>query len=77
MDTIERKQHLLQRLFLLNDEQKLEALEAFMDRQCPDEVLCFSPELRAKVDEALEEMRQGKVYGMADMEQRLAQWSGK
>ena len=36
MSIIERKHQLLQRLFVLDDELKLEAIEAFMDAQCPD-----------------------------------------
>nr|WP_302829085.1 hypothetical protein [uncultured Bacteroides sp.] len=77
MTTIERKQLLLQRLFAVNDEQQLEAIEAFMNKQCPDGVLYFSSELRDKIDTALNQMQQGQVSTMEEMERRFNQWSGK
>lgn len=77
MTIIERKQLLLQRLFAVNDEQQLEAIEAFMNKQCPDDVLYFSSELRDKIDTALNQMQQGQVSTTEEMERRFNQWSGK
>lgn len=77
MTTTERKQLLLQRLFAVNDEQLLEQIEAFMNKQCPDDVLYFSSELRGKVDNALEQMQQGRSCTTEEMEKRLGRWSGK
>ena len=77
MNRIELKQQLLQRLFVLDDERQLEAIEAFMNKQCPDDALCFSSELRAKVDAALTELQQGKTFTTEEADQRLSRWSGR
>lgn len=77
MTTIERKQLLLQRLFAVNDEQKLEAIETFMNRHCPDNVLYFSDELKEEIDASIEQMRQGQTYTTSEMEKRMEKWIGK
>ncbi|MBO4986109.1 MAG: hypothetical protein J6C87_10840 [Bacteroides sp.] len=75
MTAIERKQLLLQRLLAVTDERQLEAIEMFMDKQCPDDVLYFSPELRARIDLSLQQMEEGKVYTTEEMSKRLSRWS--
>lgn len=75
MTITERKQILLQRLFAVTDEQQLETIEAFMNKQCPDKVLYFSSELHGKIDAALNQMQHGQVFTTQEMEQRLSRWS--
>ena len=74
--TTERRQQLLQRLLVVEDEQVLGDIEAILDKRCPDDVLYFSSELRNKVDNALEQMKQGKTFTTEEMERRMSRWSG-
>ena len=76
MTTTERKQLLFQRLLAIDDEQLLEDVENLLDKHCPDSILYFSSELRGKVDNAIEQMNQGKVVSTAEMERRMERWSG-
>lgn len=77
MITAERKQHLLQRLLAVSDEQVLGDIEALLDKSCPDNILYFSTELQDKIDGALEEMNRGCTVTTAEMERRMSRWSGK
>lgn len=77
MTTTERKQLLFQRLLAIDDEQLLEDVENLLDKHGQDRILYFSSELRGKVDNAIEQMNQGKVVTTAEMERRMERWSGK
>ena len=77
MKTAERKQLLFQRLLAVNDERLLEEIETLFYRRCPDDNLYFSPELKEKVDNALEQMKRGEVITTEEMRNKLSQWSGE
>lgn len=77
MKTAERKQLLFQRLLAVNDERLLEEIETLLDRRCPDDILYFSPELKEKVDNVLEQMKRGEVITTEEMRNKLSQWSGE
>lgn len=76
MNTTERKQVLLQRLSAVDGEQQLQEIEDLI-RQSAGEILHFSSELRIRIDEALEQVRDGRVCSTAEMGQQLKPWSGK
>ena len=77
MNTTERKQVLLQRLSAVDGEQQLHEREDLRDRQSGGEILHFSSEFRIRIDEALEQVRDGRVCSTAEMGQQLKPWSWK
>lgn len=73
-----RKQNLIERLNEISDESLLDDIEQLLNERAnqsnPDGVLYFSPELKGRIDRALEQMRNGEVHTHQEMKQRFAKW---
>lgn len=75
MTLIERKQQLINRLETIFDERLIDQIERFIDEQEKSkDVLYFSPELKSKIDRALERMNEGRGVSDEDMKKRFAKW---
>ena len=75
MTLIERKQQLIQRLETVFDEHIIDEIEQLLDqKEQTNDILYFSPELKAKIDRALERMKAGKGVSNEDMKKRFAKW---
>lgn len=75
MTLIERKQQLINRLETIFDERLIDQIEQLIDDQEEaNDVLYFSPELKSKIDRALERMKEGRGVSDEDMKKRFAKW---
>lgn len=75
MTLIERKQQLINRLETIFDERLIDQIERLIDEQEESkDVLYFSPELKSKIDRALERMKEGRGVSDEDMKKRFAKW---
>lgn len=83
MTLIERKQKLIDRLENTFDDNILDRIEQILDEQdsirkespyIEDGVLHFSPELKERIDSALEEMRNGETYTEEEMDKFFDEW---
>lgn len=75
MTLIERKQQLINRLETIFDERLIDQIERLIDDQEEaNDVLYFSPELKSKIDRALERMKEGRGVSDEDMKKRFAKW---
>lgn len=75
MTLIERKQKLLQRLETVFDEHLINEIEQLLDqKEQKNDILYFSPELKGKIDRALERMKAGKGVSDEEMKKRFAKW---
>ncbi|RHR60842.1 hypothetical protein [Parabacteroides sp. AF17-28] len=67
-----KKQNLIERLNAISDESLLDDIEQLLNER--ETVLHFSPELKDKIDKALEQMQNGEVYTDKEMKKRFAKW---
>lgn len=75
MTLIERKQQLINRLETIFDERLIDQIERLIDEQEESkDVLYFSPELKSKIDRALERRKEGRGVSDEDMKKRFAKW---
>lgn len=83
MTFLQRKQKLIDRLENTYDEDILNKIEQILDLQndvdtespyIKDGVLHFSPELKERIDAALERTMGGKGVSDEDMKKRFAKW---
>lgn len=75
MTLIERKQQLINRLETIFDERLIDQIERLIDDQEEaNDVLYFSPELKSKIDRALERMKEGRGVSDEDMKKRFSKW---
>lgn len=75
MTLIERKRQLIQRLETIFDEHLIDEIEQLLDqKEQRDDILYFSPELKGKIDFALERMKAGKGVSHEEMKKRFAKW---
>lgn len=86
MTFLQRKQKLIDRLENIYNEDILDKIEQILDQQndvdtespyIKDGVLHFSPELRGRIDAALEQMENGQTYTEEEMEKFFDEWLGK
>lgn len=73
-----KKQNLIERLNEISDESLLDDIEQLLNERAnqsnPDGVLYFSPELKGRIDRALEQMRNGEVHTEEEMEKYFDKW---
>lgn len=74
MTLVERKQQLIERLETVFEESIIDEIEQLLNKKQPKDVLYFSSELKGKIDEALEQMRTGKVLTEEEMDKFFEQW---
>lgn len=75
MTFIERKRQIIQRLETVFDERIFGEIEQLLDQKEPEnDILYFSPELKGKIDDALERMKAGEGISDEDMKKRFAKW---
>ena len=75
MTFIERKRQIIQRLETVFDERIFGDIEQLLDQKEPEnDILYFSPELKGKIDDALERMKAGEGISDEDMKKRFAKW---
>ena len=75
MTFIERKRQIIQRLETVFDERIFGEIEQLLDQKEPEnDILYFSPELKGKIDDALERMKAGEGVSDEDMKKRFAKW---
>lgn len=74
MTLVERKQQLIERLETVFEESIIDEIEQLLNKKQPKDVLHFSSELKGKIDEALEQMRTGKVLTEEEMDKFFEQW---
>ena len=83
MTFLQRKQKLIDRLENTFDEDILDRIEEIFNEQdgieaerpyVEDGVLHFSPELKGRIDLALEQMRNGQAYTEEEMDQFFDEW---
>lgn len=83
MTFLQRKQKLIDRLENTYDEDILDKIEQILDQQndvdtespyIKDGVLHFSPELKGRIDAALEQMENGQTYTEEEMEKFFDEW---
>lgn len=75
MTFIERKRQIIQRLETVFDERIFGEIEQLLDQKEPEnDILYFSPELKGKIDDALERMEAGEGVSDEDMKKRFAKW---
>lgn len=86
MTFLQRKQKLIDRLENIYDEDILDKIEQILDQQndvdtespyIKDGVLHFSPELRGRIDAALEQMQNGQTYTEEEVDKFFDEWLGK
>ena len=86
MTFIKRRQRLIDRLGNIYDEDLLDKIEEIIDeKEGPDtkgvydedDVLHFSPELKERIDAALEQMQNGQTYTEEEMDKCFDEWLGK
>ena len=75
MTFIKRRQRLIDRLGNIYDEDLLDKIEEIIDDE--DDVLHFSPELKERIDAALEQMQNGQTYTEEEMDKFFDEWLGK
>ncbi|WP_298549255.1 hypothetical protein [uncultured Parabacteroides sp.] len=73
-----RKQNLIERLNEISDESLLDDIEQLLNERekqsNPNDVLYFSPELKERIDRAMEQMRNGEVHTEEEMEKYFDKW---
>ncbi|WP_455621676.1 hypothetical protein [Parabacteroides sp.] len=74
MTVTERKQLLMQRIWMTSDAEVLQELERLLDIPATDSVLCFSPALRDQIDRALSQMKEDDVLTDEEMEKEMSVW---
>lgn len=74
MTLVERKQQLIERLETVFEESIIDEIEQLLNKKQPKDVLYFPSELKGKIDEALEQMRTGKVLTEEEMDKFFEQW---
>lgn len=83
MTFLQRKQKLIDRLENTYDEDILDKIEQILDQQndvdtespyIKDGILHFSPELKGRIDAALEQMENGQTYTEEEMEKFFDEW---
>lgn len=83
MTFLQRKQKLIDRLENTYDEDILDKIEQILDQQndvdtespyIKDGILHFSPELKGRIDVALEQMENGQTYTEEEMEKFFDEW---
>ena len=86
MTFLQRKQKLIDRLEETFDEDILDRIEEIFNEQdgvkaespyVEDGVLHFSPELKGRIDLALEQMRSGQTYTEVEVDKLFDEWVGK
>lgn len=86
MTFIKRRQRLIDRLENIYDEDLLDKIEEIIDEKegtdtkgayDENDVLHFSPELKGRIDAALEQMHNGQTYTEEEMDQFFDEWLGK
>ena len=86
MTFIKRRQRLIDRLGNIDDQDILDKIEEIIDeKEWPDtkavydddDVHHFSPELKGRIDAALEQMQNGQTYTEEEMDKFFDEWLGK
>lgn len=88
MTFLQRKQKLIDRLENTYDEDILDRIEEILNEQdgdtadtdlpyIEDGVLHFSPELKGRIDAALEQMHNGQTYTEEEVDKFFDEWLGK
>ena len=86
MTFIKRRQRLIDRLGNIYDEDLLDKIEEIIDeKEGPDtkgvydedDVLNLSPELKRRIDAALEQIQNGQTYTEEEMDKFFDEWLGK
>lgn len=86
MTLIKRRQRLIDRLENIYDENLLDKIEELINEQegpdtkgeyGEDDVLHFSPELKARIDNALEQMHNGQTHTEEEVDLLFEEWLGK
>ena len=85
MTFLQRKQKLIDRLENTYDEDILDKIEEILNKQdsveadterpyIEDGVLHFSPELKGRIDAALEQMKNGQTYTEEEVDKLFNEW---
>lgn len=83
MTFLQRKQKLIDRLENTFDDDILDKIEQIFNEQdsietespyIEDGVLYFSPELKGRIDSALEQMRNGQTYTEEEVDKLFDEW---
>lgn len=85
MTFLQRKQKLIDRLENTYDEDILDKIEEILNKQdsveadtkrpyIEDGVLHFSPELKGRIDAALEQMKNGQTYTEEEVDKLFDEW---
>lgn len=74
MTVTERKQLLMQRIWMTSDADMLQELEKLLNTPETDPYLFFSPALKDLIDTALCQMKEGDVLTDEEMEKEMSGW---
>lgn len=74
MTVTERKQLLMQRIWMTSDADMLQELEKLLNTPETDLYLFFSPALKDLIDTALCQMKEGDVLTDEEMEKEMSGW---
>ncbi|MDD2953809.1 MAG: hypothetical protein PHC95_11725 [Parabacteroides sp.] len=74
MGTLELKLSLIQRLSLINDDDLLYRITRLIDRTEERQVLHFSPEVKAAIKQAREDISEGRFIEDEELDKYMERW---
>lgn len=74
MGTLELKLSLIQRLSLINDDDLLCRIKGLIDKAEQEQVLCFSPEVKAAIKRARTDVSEGRFVEDDKLDKYMERW---
>lgn len=74
MGTLELKLSLIQRLSLINDDDLLHRIKGLIDRMEKRQALRFSPEVKAAIKHAREDISEGRFIEDEGLDRYMERW---